>query len=218
MIPQLYKKFQEWSDGGSLYCYSDPHAVGRGLIDSDEVKMRRVFNYGSDELQINNINSIVKGKNDYLIFLGDIGDVSFLDNIKCKNLILIKGNHDSGNANYSKYFKEIYEGPLFISNKVVLSHEPMIKEIKSLELFNICGHIHNQSEIDKLHNEGYNNFVCISANLHNYMPINLGDLFNRKGEFKDFSGLSECEGIHRKVINHAIERKQRRNLGEFISF
>ena len=213
MIKQLYKIFQHWSDGGSCFIYSDPHFVGSEL-DQDEINMRKLFNYGSNELQIENINKVVC-KNDWLIILGDVGSPKILEQLKCKNIVLIKGNHDKGNENYEKYCKEIYSGILAISDKVVLSHEPLVKELKERGLFNICGHIHNQFEIDDLHKEGYNNFLCIAANMHNYEPINLGDLFNRKGEFKDFTGLSECQGIHRITIDNAAARKRkRRNLNE----
>lgn len=220
MIKQLYKKFQNWSEGRSLFCFSDPHFSGKGslhkgaLLDSDEIKMRKLFNYAPDKVIIENINKVVD-KNQCIIWLGDIGDPIVMEQIKCKNNILIKGNHDHGDSIYFPYFQEVFSGPLFISDKVVLSHQPMVKELKSLGLFNICGHIHNQSEIDNLHNEGYNNFLCISANLRDYKPINLGDLFNRKGEFKDFNGLSECQGIHRIQIDKSVERKRKKNLSEF---
>ncbi len=213
MIIQLYKIFQHWSGGRSVYLYSDPHFRGFEL-DQDEIEVRKQFEYGSNELQVANINSVV-GKNDYLIFLGDMGSLIPLEQIKCKNLVLIKGNHDRGDSFYEKHFKEIYSGILAISDKVVLSHEPMAKELKGLGLFNICGHIHNRSEVDKLHEEGYNNFLCISANLRDYKPVNLGHLFNREGEFRDFKGLSECEGIHRKVIDRAVDRKRAKSLMRF---
>lgn len=220
MIKQLYKIFQHWSDGKSVWIFSDPHFTGinevnkGALLDSDEIKMRKLFNYAPDEEIIEKINAKV-GKHDTLIIIGDCGDPEVFKHIKGDYKVLIKGNHDRGDSIYEKYFQEVYSGILAISEKVVLSHEPLVKELKERGLFNICGHIHNQFEIDDLHKEGYNNFLCISANIHNYEPINLGDLFNRKGEFKDFKGLSECEGIHRITIDHAISCKRKRSLGEF---
>lgn len=208
MIKQLYKTFQHWSDGGSCFIYSDPHFVGSEL-DQDEINMRKLFNYGSNELQIENINKVVC-KNDWLIILGDVGSPKILEQLKCKNIVLIKGNHDKGNENYEKYCKEIYEGPLFINDKILLSHEPIFNDC----WLNIHGHIHNQFELDKFKEEG-RHFICVSANLHNYMPINLGDLFKHQKEFKDFMSFSEIESIHRKTINRATERKRKRSLSEF---
>lgn len=218
MINSLYdflkeKWFKEWKIE-RIFLYSDPHFKGNGVsLDQDAVNMRKLFNYASDELQIKNINKVIY-PNDLFICLGDVGNQNQISKIRTKHKILIKGNHDSGSTNYTN-FDYIIPGILAISDKVILSHEPLVKELKERGLFNICGHIHNQFEIDNLHKEGYNNFLCISANIHNYEPINLGDLFNRKKEFKDFTGLSECEGIHRKVIDCAVERKKRRNLSEF---
>ena len=219
MIQQLYnifkeKWFNEWKVE-RIFLYSDLHLKGNGAsLDQDAINIRKFFNYASDELQIENINRQLN-KNDLFICLGDVGDQNQISKIKAKRKILIKGNHDSGDSNYTN-FDEVISGICTISDRIVLSHEPMVKELKSLGLFNICGHIHNQFEIDKLHEEGYNNFLCISANLHNYEPINLGDLFNRKNEFKDFKGLSECQGIHRIVIDKAVARKQqRKDLSKF---
>lgn len=208
MIKQLYKIFQHWLDGGSCFIYSDPHFVGSEL-DQDEINMRKLFNYGSNKLQIENINKIVC-KNDWLIILGDVGNPKILEQLKCKNIVLIKGNHDKGNENYEKYCKEIYEGPLFINDKILLSHEPIFNDC----WLNIHGHIHNQFELDKFKEEG-RHFICVSANLHNYTPINLGDLFKHQKEFKDFMSFSEIESIHRKTINRATERKRKRSLSEF---
>lgn len=210
MIKQLYKIFQHWSDGGSCFIYSDPHFVGSEL-DQEEINMRKLFNYGSNELQIENINKVVC-KNDWLLILGDVGSPKILEQLKCKNIVLIKGNHDKGNENYERYCKEIYEGPLFINDKILLSHEPIFNDC----WLNVHGHIHNQFELDKFREEG-RHFICVSANLHNYMPINLGDLFKHQGEFKDFISFSEIESIHRKTINRATERKRKRSLSEFSS-
>lgn len=213
MINQLYDIFKEkWFNIWKverIFIYSDPHLKGKGVsLDQDAVSMRKLFNYASDELQIANINRQVN-KNDLFICLGDVGDQNQISKIKAKRKILIKGNHDVGNSNYTN-FDEIYEGPLFINDKILLSHEPIFNDC----WLNIHGHIHNQFELDKFKEEG-RHFICVSANLHNYMPINLGDLFKHQREFKDFMSFSEIESIHRKTINRATERKRKRNLSEF---
>lgn len=208
MLNQLYKIFQHWSQNGSVYIGSDPHFCGSAL-DSDEIKMRKVFDYAPNEVIIDNYNKKVS-KNDYLIILGDIGDPSLLAQLKCKNIVIIKGNHDRGNENYIPYCKEIYEGPLFINNKILLSHEPLHHDC----WLNIHGHIHNQEELDRFKEEG-KHFICVSANLHNYEPMNLGDLFKHQGEFKDFPSFSTIESVHRKTINRATERKRKKEIYKF---
>ena len=91
MIEQLYECFRHWSKEGTVWIYSDPHfndkeAAGYGRI--------------SDEEQVKLINAKV-GKKDTIIFLGDIGDTSFIRKIKGYK-VLICGNHDLGASNYQR--------------------------------------------------------------------------------------------------------------------
>lgn len=80
-------------------------------------------------------------KNDTLICLGDVGDPKYFSYIKGYK-VLIKGNHDAGNSNYEPYFNEIYDGPVMIAPKILLSHEPILSDY----WMNIHGHNHNQNE------------------------------------------------------------------------
>lgn len=183
MYKHLYNIFSKWYRGGNIYLYSDPH------FNDNEMKQIRK-NYISDEEQIKRINSKV-GKNDTIIFLGDIGDVSYIKKIKGYK-ILIKGNHDKGITNYqrvvktildsnivedNKLFDEVYEGPLVISEKIILSHEP----INLPFLLNIHGHDHS-------------NLICIPNGINvcaeniNYTPVNLKDIIN-SGRLKKINSI-----------------------------
>ena len=64
-----------------------------------------------------------------------------------KRKILILGHHDSGASKYEDYFDEIYSGPLIISEKIILSHEP--GEVPWA--LNIHGHDHGNSAQDAWH-------------------------------------------------------------------
>ena len=67
MYKHLYDKFKNWYDNNAtIYLYSDPH------FSDHEMPWIRT-NYISDEEQVMRINSKV-GKNDTIIFLGDIGN------------------------------------------------------------------------------------------------------------------------------------------------
>lgn len=177
MIDTLYPIFRHWSNTGSVYLYSDPH------FSDEEMKWLRP-NYIGDEEQIARINAAVH-KNDTLIILGDIGDETLISNIKSKYKILITGNHDKGNSIYEPYFNEIYNGPVFISNKLLLSHEPL--DINYA--YNIHGHIHNMNYC------GDNYHLCISAENINYTPINLKTIIK--------SGvLNKIDDIHRQTIDY----------------
>jgi calcineurin-like phosphoesterase family protein len=124
-----------------VWLYSDPHFgdfesyTFRGL-NTDKTKEEL------DKFQVDRINRVV-GKNDTIIFLGDIGDPSPLKKIK-GHKILITGNHDRGAAFYKDYFEEIYTGCLTISDRIILSHEPI--ENCPPFLFNIHGHDHNGTD------------------------------------------------------------------------
>ena len=138
MIKSLYKIFQHWSNNGSVYLYSDPHFgdwesyTFRGLTTN---KTKEEL----DQFQADNINKVVH-KSDTIIFLGDIGDPSLLKKIRGYK-VLITGNHDKGSSIYEEYFDEIYTGCLTISDRIILSHEPI--ENCPPFLFNIHGHDHS---------------------------------------------------------------------------
>lgn len=99
-------------------------------------------------------------------------------------------------VNYDNYlFDEIYTGPLTISDKIILSHEP----IYGFDfLYNIHGHDHNK------YNKGDRTHLNVASNVCGYTPINLGDIIK--------SGvLSNIKSIHRETIDNATERKKLKN-------
>lgn len=179
MIEGLYEPFKtEWSTEGTVWLYSDPH------FDEDE-DLRIAFPHRpTAEEQVKMINSKV-GKKDHLILLGDIGSIEWARKLR-GHKILIAGNHDIGLSAYKDVFEYVYGGPLMISEKIILSHEP----INVPYLFSIHGHNHNQKGKDKL---GHLN--CCS-DVIKYAPIN----FN---QFIKSGRLQEVESIHRITINNA---------------
>ena len=250
MLPQLYKKFQDWSAKGSVWVYSDPH-----FGDSDCKIMDP--NWITPEEQIKKINDKVK-KDDTLILLGDIGNLEYIKRIKAGYKILVSGNHDVGLTNYKKtitheikeifaecvdeekykidiaierksfhkylyekypyakiniqeryefhspfhffdatiddnLFNEVYGGPLFISDKILLSHEPIDIPFG----LNIHGHVHDGLGGLSKDNSKYN--VC--SNCINYEPQNLSEIIK--------SGcLKNRDTIHRLTIDKATKKKK----------
>lgn len=234
MIKTLYSPFRKWTEKGTLWIYSDPH-----FSDPDMVELRK--NYIGDDEQIARINSKV-GKNDTIIFLGDIGNEEMIRKIRGYK-VLIMGNHDKGASKYerqiatlcvakdfmdknkacdimtTKYpgwkivigsdvyhkpapferwvvtadnglFDEVYEGPLFISEKLILSHEPIYLPYA----FNIHGHDHSNWHTDDRH-------LNVCAEHIDYYPINLDK------EIKN-GLLSKVESIHRQTIDRATLKKK----------
>lgn len=239
-LPGIYKTFLDrWNSFNLQSCWiiSDTHF-------NDKEIENNIVGCPSAEDLIKNINAKC-GKNDLLIHLGDVGDVSYVKKIRARYKILIMGNHDAGRTNYERktwrecfpmedyteeealeamkkmypdcryyieeiyqfhgrfcyweitadnmLFDEVYEGPLMIAEKLILSHEP----IDVPWAYNIHGHIH-----DKRHKNDNKHFnVC--ANIINYTPIN----FN---QWMKGGHLSHIETLHRSTIDTATKRKHKR--------
>ena len=209
MYKHIYDQFKHWYHGGTIWFYSDPH------FSDEEMKYLRK-NYIGDEEQVRAINSKL-GKNDTIVFLGDIGNTEYIKKIRGYK-VLIMGNHDTGATNYqrqflqctendseailakigyikdNKLFDEVYEGPVFLSKKLLLSHEPIDYPFA----LNIHGHDHSGWSKLRL---GYN--VC--AEHINYTPVSINQIIK--------SGLlNEIDDIHRATIDRATENKKCRNI------
>lgn len=185
MIKTLYPIFQHWSEKGSVYIFSDPH-----FADEDTFYMNP--DWIDPEEQIKIINSTVT-KNDYFILLGDIGHEEWLGKIKTKHIVLITGNHDKGNAIYEPYCEEIYNGPLFVADRILLSHEPIF----GLEDF--CVNIHGHRHASDYGVFGVYGHINLAADVCNYEPYSLKDLIT---EHKILSGV---DNYHRLTIDLATE-------------
>ena len=181
MIESLYKPFQKWSAQGTVWLYSDPH------FNEDEDLRGPFPDRPSAEEQIKLINSKV-GRKDTLILLGDVGDVECARQLRGYK-VLVMGNHDAGASNYEGVFDEVYGGPLMISEKIILSHEPLDIDWA----FNVCGHLHHLNCQKK-------GRLCVCSDVINYTPIN----FN---QFIKSGRLKEVENIHRKIIDRATFNK-----------
>ncbi len=185
MINSLYPIFQHWSEKGSVYIISDTH------FDDSDCKLMDP-NWITPEEQVKIINSMVH-KNDTLIHLGDVGNPEWIAKLKAGHKVLIMGNHDQSIQKFKSYFDEVYEGCLFISDKILLSHEPVHGLTWCL---NIHGHDHNGVEPYKKDCHHIN----MAANVCGYTPINLGKLI------KD-GALSGIDSIHRQTIDRATKNK-----------
>lgn len=125
---------------------------------------------------INNINELVD-KEDILwvigdVFLSDYYDQAnnLLSKIKCRNKILIKGNHDKEermpvlNLHFRKILDE-WEGEIE-DTKLYMNHIPS-KCPKSK--FSLTGHVHDAWKIRK-------NLINVGVDVHHYKPISIQDI------------------------------------------
>lgn len=150
----------------------------------------------SPQEQVNIINKYVM-PSDTLILLGDIGNPIWMNEIKCRNRILIMGNHDVTKTKFLPYFTEIYEGAVFIAEKILLSHEPILNP----NWLNIHGHVHNSSPFNiMIYGEPREDEIIginVAADVVNYTPININKDIIKKGYLKKITS------VHRETIDNA---------------
>jgi calcineurin-like phosphoesterase family protein len=90
-------------------------------------------------------------------------------------------------------FDEVYEGPLFIGEKLLISHEPL----NFPNAVNIHGHVHSKTH------KNDQNHLNVCSDFIGYEPQNLNQLVK--------SGLfSKIETTHRATINKATQRAKKR--------
>ena len=105
----------------------------------------------------------------------------------CNKCGTVKPEEDKYEDNH--LFDEVYEGPVFISEKILLSHEP----IDSPYALNIHGHDHSKHT----YNDDHHLNMC--AENVDYTPVSLKDVV--------LSGaLKKIDSIHRVTIDTATER------------
>ena len=185
-IAGLYDIFNEkWKDLQTAYIISDLH------FGEDDLK-KAFPNRPTDEELVNKINAKV-GRKDLLIILGDCGNLDYVRKLRGYK-VLVAGNHEKGLTAAKEVFDEAYAGPVIISEKLILSHEP----IKVDGMFNIHGHVHNSKSYIKGKPE-YN--VC--ADVINYEPIH----FN---QWMKEGYLSHIKTKHRSTIDKASFNKKKR--------
>lgn len=238
MIQGLYPIFEHWGAVGSVWIISDTHFNDPDLIHA-------YADRPSAEEQVKRINAKC-GRADTLIILGDVGDISYVRQLRAKYKILVMGNHDSGASNYQRHifkklfdkgmfqkhealdemkrlhpncaysiseywdnftdtfywevsadnrlFDEVYTGPIMISEKLLLSHEP-INMISWA--YNLHGHVHDR----RVKNNGNHFNVC--ADVIGYEPIN----FNK---WMKEGHLANIVSIHRDTIDRATYNARKR--------
>lgn len=220
ILNKLYDKFKNWYIyGGTIWLYADPH------FGDDETNKLRT-NYIGDIEQVNRINSKI-GKNDTIVFLGDIGDVWYIRLIRGYK-VLIKGNHDYGYTTYKREIRDLggaekhikcygdkknergyyiknnhifYDNQLFdeVYDGMLMISSDIILSHEPLPIdFPYAVNIHGHTH--KIDGDKCN--VC--AENINYTPVSLKKLIE-EGICKN------VVDIHRETIDNAIKNKKEGN-------
>lgn len=223
----FYHFFQEVLDRNqATWIISDPHFGEQDLKNAYP-------NRPSDEELVKVINKVC-GKSDFLICLGDVGELSYVQQLRAKEKWLLLGNHDFGASNYQRkvwterfdkanwqkhealqemkqmypgcrysidegyqftspfeywevtvdnnLWDAVFEGPLLVSEKLILSHEP----IDVPWAYNIHGHVHDAAKLEN----GTN--VCLDA--CDYKPLNFK-------QFMKSGAIGNVRSLHREAID-----------------
>lgn len=111
------------------------------------------------------------------LFLGDIGQSPKFEIFKQMRgyKILMLGNHDNYPIEvYQRYFDEVIKFPIFIRNRIAISHIPIPTEPG---VINVHGHIH---ELDLKSDRHIN--ICPEKT--DWKPVRLKDILNRLSHLK----------------------------------
>lgn len=108
---------------------------------------------------------------DEVYLLGDIGDISILNELK-GNIIIVTGNHDNADLIKNNCPNiEVNTHPIMVGY-LWLSHEPIGYMPPECPYLNIHGHLHrfNYGLLGRTWEEG-NRYFCVSVEQINYTPI-----------------------------------------------
>ena len=114
------------------YFTSDWHFGHKSIINWERTQFKTIQEH--DQAIIDTIYkwATKMKKGDTFYFLGDFGDISFLPSATFPliasgaKLIFIAGNHDrlEDKAMFEKYFDEVYWHPIYLSERLIVSHFP----------------------------------------------------------------------------------------------
>lgn len=119
-----------------------------------------------------------------LYYLGDFGDIKYLwlfDVLRSAGMrvVFLYGNHDS-ESDYEEialHVDEIHRYPIFLSKKLVISHEPVAVYEDTI---NVHGHLHGSVLRDKNH-------INVSLHVVGYKPITMQYVNNRFSDLPKYT-------------------------------
>jgi len=179
-----------------------------------------------DRILIDNINSVVQ-PDDTLYHLGDfcfpkkkviwgLTARQYRERIKCKNIILIYGNHDPklGSPTREQFCRifnktaDILEIPLpsthYIDKKkvpIVLCHYAMRTWVKSHYFsWNLCGHSHGNCKEALPSNFTGGTCLDVGVDVWNYFPINMDQISEvmkwKTQKIQENRNISQLDSLH----------------------
>jgi len=118
------------------YFVSDLHFGHKNILKFERRQFDTIEEH--DEYIITSINKVVK-PTDELYILGDVGNVELVARLHGRKYLVL-GNHDKQPQKlYEMYFAEVYDTPIYLTQRVVLSHHPIPV---TQGVLNSHGHLH----------------------------------------------------------------------------
>jgi calcineurin-like phosphoesterase family protein len=171
-----------------VFLYADPHFSHQGVcrFTRDDGSKLRPFETAEemDDALVKRFNEIVTSK-DKCYMLGDIAinrkGLGVLCRLNCKDLVLIKGNHDIFKLeDYTAHFRDIRG--YHVMNGLILSHIPVHEESLGRFGCNIHGHLHYRRVMRPNDHGGTEidpRYHCVSVEHTDYRPILLEEVLKR---------------------------------------
>lgn len=163
------------------YFTSDPHFGHKNIVNFERTRFNTIEEH--DTFLLKQYLSWAKKlkQNDELYILGDWGDTSYLwiiTQFQCKT-IFVYGNHDKqiDKSLFEEVFDEVYEYPIWLSNKLVVSHIPVAVWEDTI---NVHGHLHS-SVLDS------DNYICCSVHVADYNLISEKKISNSFGKIPAYN-------------------------------
>ena len=162
----------------AIFLISDTHFGHSNIIKFERKEFETIEQH--DQAIIRNWNAKITD-NDIVYHLGDVGLTrgDYLKNIIPKlrgRKILIMGNHDIKNATKQFFldigFDEVYDHPIYLNSRILLSHEPAREAFENPFIYNIHGHLHGSILTLK-------NFINISCKYTKYGPIHIDKILKK---------------------------------------
>lgn len=155
------------------YFISDLHIGDQNILTYEH----RPFS-SLDEMRktiVNNWNTRVEDT-DPVYLLGDIGDISVLEELK-GNIIIVCGNHDNDKKIKKEFpYIEVNTHPIMVDS-MWLSHEPIGYMPPEIPYINIHGHLHrfDYGLVGRKWADG-NRYFNVSVEKINYTPISFDEI------------------------------------------
>lgn len=157
-----------------IYFTSDLH-LGHSNIISYERSDKFSSVEEHDSFVVDLLNKL--SPTDTLYLLGDIGfglNAEKLKGLKC-HTILIMGNHDKKSKTwYNNIFDEVYDHPVWLEKRILLSHEPQVVES---DVLNLHGHLHG-AYLDM------DNYWNMNIHMCDYKLVSLKQVYSKISKIK----------------------------------